>query len=325
MFRPLASHVSQHPSRIIRPWAALLLIVIAAYAVPGCRETPAEDGAAAPRAVTTFTILADMARNVAGEHIQVESITKPGAEIHDYEPTPRDIVKVQAADLVLLNGLGLERWFERFMQNVKDVPWVTLSESIQPIGIGTGPYEGKPNPHAWMSPANALIYVENIRAAFARIDPAHAADFAANAAAYSAKIREIDARLREQLGRVPESRRWLVTSEAAFSYLARDYQLNELSLWPVNADEEGTPRQIRAVVDGVRAHGIPVCFSESTISDKPMKQVCIEAGTRYGGTLYVDSLTDENGEAPTYLKLLEFNAQRIIEGFNPPSGGVPTP
>lgn len=309
-----------------RRWALLQMVAAAAvllWPAAGCERRTSPPPAATKRILTTFTVLADMARNVAGDAATVESITKPGAEIHDYEPTPRDIVKAQAADLVLVNGLGLERWFERFMQNVKDVPAAVLSDGIEPIGIGSGPYLGKPNPHAWMSPANALIYVENIKAALTRLDPANGPVFASNAAAYSERIRRIDVRLREQLAKVPAHQRWLVTSEAAFSYLARDAGLKELSLWPVNADEEGTPQQVRAVVDAVRANQIPVCFSESTISDKPMKQVCNETGARFGGTLYVDSLTPADGPAPTYIQLLEYNADQILAGFG--IAPAPTP
>ena len=268
-----------------------------------------------PRVLTTFTILADMARNVAGEHADVESLTKPGAEIHGYEPTPRDIVKTQRATLVLWNGMNLERWFEKFFANVKNVPQVTVTEGIEPMGITEGPYTGKPNPHAWMSPTNALIYVENIRAALTRIDPANAAGYRANAEAYSAKIRALEEPVRAQLARIPESQRWLVTSEGAFSYLCRDYGLRPLYLWPINADAQGTPQQVRHVIDQVREHKIPVVFSESTVSDKPARQVSRETGARYGGVLYVDSLTDAKGPAPTYLALLQTNANTIVNAF----------
>lgn len=274
------------------------------------------------KVVTTFTILKDLAQNVAGDKVIVESITKPGAEIHDYEPTPLDIVRAQSANLVVRNGMGLERWFERFMGKVKDVPSVDLSDGISPIGIAEGPYLGKPNPHSWMSPKNALIYVENIRKALTQIDPANEAVFAANAREYSAKISAIDQPLRKTLATIPAQRRWLVTCEGAFSYLARDYDLRELFLWPVNADEEGSPQQIQKVVDTVRQFQIPVVFSESTISDKAQKQVAQETGAAYGGVLYVDSLTSEEGVAPTYLKLLEYNAGVIVSAFReylPPS------
>jgi len=268
-----------------------------------------------PKVLTTFTILADMTRNVAGPFADVESLTRPGSEIHGYEPTPRDIVKTQQANLVLWNGMNLERWFEKFFENVRDVPQVVVTEGIEPMSITEGPYTGRPNPHAWMSPANALRYVENIRAALTRIDPANAAGYAANAEAYSAKIQALDAPVRAQLARIPESQRWLVTSEGAFSYLCRDYDLRPLYLWPINADAQGTPRQVQAVIDAVRTNRIPVVFSESTVSDKPARQVAHESGARYGGVLYVDSLTEAGGPAPTYLALLERNAQTIVTAF----------
>ncbi len=270
------------------------------------------------RIVTTFTILQDIAQNVAGEAAIVESITKPGAEIHEYEPTPLDIVKAQSADLVLWNGFGLERWFEKFFSKVKKVPSVVLSDGIEPMGIVEGPYSGKPNPHSWMSPANAVIYVENIRKALVNLDPANETTYNANAAAYTDKIKAIDAPVRKKLEEISVEQRWLVSSEGAFSYLIRNYSMKELYLWPVNADDEGTPQQIKKVVDTVRKNKIPVVFSESTISDKPMRQVAKETGARFGGLLYVDSLTDHKGPAPTYLKLLQYNADTIVEGFSSP-------
>ncbi len=294
---------------------ATLAIVLAALVLPACDSSNSGAKNKTKRVVTSFTILQDMAQNVAGDKALIESITKPGAEIHDYEPTPLDIVKAQSADLVLRNGMGLERWFEKFMGKIKDVPSKNLSDGIAPLGIGEGPYLGKPNPHSWMSPANAMKYVENIRLALIQMDPANESTYTANAAAYTAKIQAIDEPLRAKLSQIPPDQRWLVSCEGAFSYLARDYAMKELFLWPVNADEEGTPRQVQHVIDTVRKNKIPVCFSESTISDKAMRQVCNETGTRYGGVLYVDSLTGPDGPAPTYLQLLEYNADVIVKGF----------
>lgn len=265
--------------------------------------------------VTTFTIMADMVREVAGEAAEVESLIRPGAEIHGYEPSPRDIVKAQSADLIVWNGLNLERWFEKFFEEVGAVPRVLLTEGIEPLGIGGGPGAGQANPHAWMAPALAVVYVENIRRALVGMDPANEAVYGANAAAYTAKLQALDGRMRERLAAIPEGQRWLVTSEGAFSYLCQSYGLRQLYLWPVNAEVQGTPQQVQAVIDGVRAHRIPVVFSESTVSDRPARQVAQEAGARYGGVLYVDSLTSADGPAPTFLKLLEYNADAIVRGL----------
>ncbi|HRP79908.1 MAG TPA: metal ABC transporter substrate-binding protein [Aquamicrobium sp.] len=280
----------------------------------GLAATPAAAEAARLKVVTTFTVIADIARNVAGEAATVESITRPDAEIHNYQPTPGDILKAQDADLILWNGLNLEQWFERFFRNLKDVPGVVVSEGVEPLGIRDGPYSGKPNPHAWMSPADALIYVENIRAALAEHDPDNAATYATNAEAYAAEIEAVAGPIRERLAAIPENKRWLVTSEGAFSYLARDFGLRELYLWPINADSQGTPQQIRKVIDAVRAHSIPAVFSESTVSPDPAMQVARETGAHYGGVLYVDSLSGPDGPVPTYLDLLKVTTGTIAEG-----------
>ncbi len=267
------------------------------------------------KVVTTFTVIADMARNVAGDAADVESITKPGAEIHNYQPTPRDIVKAQDADLILWNGLNLELWFEKFFRNLRDVPGVVLTDGIEPISISQGPYSGKPNPHAWMSPNDAMIYVDNIAKAFAEHDPSNVGAYRANAEAYKAKIAALAAPIREKLASVPEERRWLVTSEGAFSYLARDFGLKELYLWPINADAQGSPQQVRKVIDMVRENAIGVVFSESTVSPKPAEQVARETGARYGGVLFVDSLSEADGPVPTYLDLMRETTTRIADGL----------
>ncbi|OCG04995.1 metal ABC transporter substrate-binding protein [Gilliamella apis] len=267
------------------------------------------------KVVTTFTVIQDIAQNVAGDAAIVESITKVGAEIHEYDPTPKDITKALSADLVLWNGLNLELWFKRFFEDIKDVPSVVVTEGIDPMPIQEGSYKGNPNPHAWMSPTLALTYIENIRAAFVKYDPKNAEIYNKNAADYVAKIKALDAPLRERLAKIPESQRWLVTSEGAFSYLARDYNLKEAYLWPINAEQQGTPKQVKSLIDLVRANNIPVLFSESTISDKPAKQVSKETGAKYGGVLYVDSLSTQDGPVPTYIDLLKVTVETIAKGF----------
>ena len=267
------------------------------------------------KVVTTFTVIQDIALNVAGDAATVESITKPGAEIHDYQPTPRDIVKTQSADLILWNGFNLERWFGRFFENIKNVPSATVTDGITPLPIQEGPYLGNPNPHAWMSSKNALIYVENIRAALVKYDPANAQIYDKNAKDYSEKISQLDAPLRARLAKIPAEQRWLVTSEGAFSYMAKDYGLQEAYLWPINAEEQGTPQQVKKLIDLVREKHIPVVFSESTISDKPAKQVSKETGAAYGGVLYVDSLSTASGPVPTYIDLLKVTVGTVAKGF----------
>ena len=267
------------------------------------------------KVLTTFTVLADMAQNVAGDKLEVESVTRIGAEIHGYEPTPSDIAKAQDADLILYNGMDLERWFEQFLGNVQDVPSVLLTEGIEPIPIAEGPYANQPNPHAWMSPRNALVYVENIRQAFVELDPENADTYNANAEAYSEQLKAIDEKLQADLEQVPEKQRYLVSCEGAFSYLARDYDMKEIYMWPINAERQFTPKQIRNVIESVKANDVPTIFCETTVSNKGQKQVAKTTGARFGGNLFVDSLSLEEGPVPTYLDLLEYDARTIAKGL----------
>ncbi|AZV93685.1 iron ABC transporter substrate-binding protein [Bordetella sp. J329] len=287
-----------------------VVLAFALGAGPVAAQSPAK-----LKVVTTFTVIADMAQNVAGDAAIVESITKPGAEIHNYQATPGDLLKAQDAQLVLWNGLNLELWFEKFFKRLKGVPSVVVSDGVDPISIDEGPYQGKPNPHAWMSPSAALIYVDNIRDALVQQDPGNADTYRANAEAYKAKINAVVEPIIQELAQIPEDQRWLATSEGAFSYLARDFGLKELYLWPINADQQGTPQQVRKMIDAVREHNVPAVFSESTISPAPAQQVARETGANYGGVLYVDSLSEPSGPVPTYLDLLQVTSETIAKAL----------
>jgi manganese transport system substrate-binding protein len=293
---------------VLIPVVALLVAAISGCGTPG----PAERER--PLVLTTFTVIADIARNVAGEHLDVESITKVGAEIHGYEPTPGDLRRAAGADLIVDNGLGLEAWFDQFLQHV-DAPRVTVSDGVEPIDIAADAYAGRPNPHAWMSPLNVEIYVENLVAAFSELDPAHADEYAANGEAYRAELRAVQDELVADLDALPADARALVTCEGAFSYLTRDAGLTEIYIWPVNAEQQATPQQIAAVIDEVEADGIPAVFCESTVSDRPMQQVVDATDASFGGILYVDSLSEQDGPVPTYLDLVRYNATTIADAL----------
>lgn len=287
----------------------------------GCSD-PADGGVTArsgaglddrPLVLTTFTVLADMAREVGGDAVRVESITKVGAEIHGYEPTPSDLTRAQDADLILDNGLGLEKWFAQFTEGL-DAPTVTLSDGIIPINISVGEYEGTPNPHAWMSPLAGEIYVANIAAALTELAPDAAADIEANAAAYTGELSSLSDDLAAAVVAIPDAERMLVTCEGAFSYLARDVGLDEGYLWAVNQESQGTPQQVVALIETVERRRVPAVFCESTVSDASQQVVADESGARLGGTLYVDSLSDGD-PVPSYLELLRYDIRMIVKGL----------
>ncbi|WP_349304744.1 metal ABC transporter substrate-binding protein [Nocardia cyriacigeorgica] len=274
----------------------------------GCGAIEADDGK--PTVLTTFTVLADIAANVAGEHLTVESITKPGAEIHGYEPTPGDIKKAAKADLILDNGMNLEAWFSQFVED-SEAAHVTVSDGVEPMSITEDAYQGKPNPHAWMSPLNVRTYVDNMVTAFSELDPDHAADFRANGDKYKAELQRVNDELVADLSVLPQHQRALVTCEGAFSYLARDAGLTEKYIWPVNAEQQATPQQITSAIEFVRANQVPAVFCESTVSDAPMRRVVEATGATFGGVLYVDSLSAPDGPVPTYLELIRHDADLI--------------
>lgn len=294
--------------------AAAVVLATAACAAPGAVPVPSEGAAATesrPRVVATFTVLADMVAVVGGDDVVVTSVTKPGSEIHGYEPTPDDLRRAAGADLLVVNGLGLENWLERLVGPL-GLPTAVLTDGIEPVRIAGSEAV---NPHAWMSPRVGRHYVARIARELAALDPARAEDYRARAEAYAAELDALHADLVARLGALPEDRRVLVTCEGAFSYLARDAGLDEAYLWPVNAERQGTPRQVAGVVLTVRERRVPAVFCESTVPPTAQQQVAAETGARVGGTLYVDSLTGPDGPAPTYLDLLRHDVDVIVAGL----------
>ena len=298
-----------------------LLLAMAIILSINSHATLLESKSSAPKLkiVTTFTIFADIAQQIAGDKANVVSVTKAGAEIHNYQPTPKDILKTQGADLILWHGMNLELWFDKFYQNIKDVPKAVLTKGITPLSINGGEYAGKPNPHAWMSASNAIIYIENIRSALTKIDPVNASYYQQNAKRYGEEVRAVALPYKQQILALPKNQRWLVSSEGAFSYLARDLGLKELFIWPINADSQGSPQQMRHVIDQVNKHQISAVFSESTVSDKPARQIARETNSHYAGILYVDSLSKSDGPVPNYLALLKVTMSTIVKGLQKPA------
>ncbi|MDO6144650.1 metal ABC transporter substrate-binding protein [Paenarthrobacter aurescens] len=298
----------------VRRFAAALTAIALALGVSACGGNSPASGDDKPVVLTTFTVLADVAKNVAGDKLRVESITKAGAEIHGYEPTPGDIRKAAQADLILDNGLNLEAWFGQFVEDL-DVPHAVVSDGVDVMPIAEDSYQGKPNPHAWMSPKNVQIYANNMAKAFAKLDPSHAAEFEANAKAYNTQLQSVQDEMVSKLSVLSEKQRALVTCEGAFSYLARDAGLKEVYIWAVNAEQQATPQQITRAIEFVKDNQVPAVFCESTVSDAPMQQVVGATEATFGGVLYVDSLSEADGPVPTYLDLIRHDAKVITSAL----------
>tara|TARA_B100000674_G_scaffold67335_1_gene46467 strand:+ start:16922 stop:17836 length:915 start_codon:yes stop_codon:yes gene_type:complete len=265
--------------------------------------------------LTSFTILEDIVRNIAGEAFLVESITKPGMEVHGYKTTPSDLIRGSKAVLFFENGFGLELWSDKFTSNL-DVKRISISDNLKPIYIDEDAYEGKPNPHAWISPKRGKIYIDIIVNALKDLDPENSSIFEKNGTIYKTKINKIDEDFKRFLNTIEKSKRYLVSCEGAFSYLANDYGLKEAYLWPVNAESQVTPKRMANLINLIKENEIPSVFCESTVSAEAQLTVARESGAKFGGNFYVDSLSSKNGPAPNYIDLLNYNLQLIKKGFS---------
>ena len=265
--------------------------------------------------LASFTVLADIIENVAKDEFVVKSITKPGVEVHGYQPTPSDLIKASKAFVFIDNGFGFELWAEKFVSNLQ-IKRVTISNRLEPIFISEDFYKSKPNPHAWISPKRGMIYVDVIVDYLSELKPSEAESFKNNGQIYKNKIAKIDEDFSLFINNLEKNNRYLVTCEGAFSYLTNDYGLKEAYLWPVNAESQITPKRMARTISLVKNKNIPSVFCESTVSNESQMVVASETGAKFGGDLFVDSLSQDNNSANTYLKMLQHNLTLIKKGLN---------
>ena len=268
-----------------------------------------------PLVLTGFTVMRSMAEAVACGRLQVESLLAPGQEIHAHQSGKREQSWLAQADLVLVHGLGLQPWLPPLLDGLPDLPTADVTAGIKPLMISSGPLAGQPDPHAWMSPTQALVYVNNIRDAFIRLDPANASTYQSCAQRYSAQLRRVDQQLRERLSTIPRAQRVLVSCEGSLAYLGADYELEQMYLWPPQAEPRVEPSRATAVAAEVRARGVPAVYCESTFDDSPQRDLADKAGVRFGGPLFTDSISGLDGLAPSYIELLRHNADLIKRGL----------
>lgn len=323
MFTPVSKRLSAiFLSSVYR--AAFTALVLAAVLIACGAEQAEERRQAAeadderPVVTVTFTILSDFAREVAGDRLRIRNITPAGAEVHEYELGPRDFVNLEEADLVLYNGYMIEQWMPQVREMVRsgtDTYAVAELTGAETIPIQLGEYRGSPDPHLWMNPGIAIRYVETIRDIFTSYDPEGSDIFEANAADYIERLEQMHEEAREALSNIGHEDRVLITSEAAFHYFADAYDFYHAGIWGTNHEDEGTPEQLARVVDVVQERRPGAIFFESTISDRHVRSVSDDTGVPVVGPLFVDSTSDPDGEAPTYIDMIRVNALRIAEAL----------
>ena len=264
--------------------------------------------------LASFTVLADIIKNVAKDDFIVRSITKPGIEVHGYQPTPNDLINASRAFVFVDNGFGFELWAEKFVSNLK-VRRITISDELNPIFISEDFYKGKPNPHAWISPKRGMLYVDIIVESLSELRPSKREFFEKNGKLYKNKLAKIDQEFSLFVNNLDKEKRFLVSCEGAFSYLTNDYGLEEVYLWPVNAESQITPKRMAKTISLVKNKDVQTVFCESTVSNESQMVVVNETGANFGGNLFVDSLSNDNGPASSYLRMLEHNLNLIKRGL----------
>ena len=261
--------------------------------------------------VASFSILGDFVRNVGGDRVNVTTLVGPNGDVHVYTPAPADAKKIADAKLVVINGLGLEGWLPRLVQSAgSKAPIIIAAKGITPLKIGSAA-----DPHAWQSVANAKIYVANIRGALDAVDPADAEVFRANAERYLAKLDALDREVRLAVAQIPESRRKVISTHDAFGYFAASYGIAFIAPLGVSTESEASARDIAGIITQIRHSNIPAVFLENVSDDRLIRRIAAETGARIGGTLYSDSLTDEKGDAPTYIDMVRHNIKALTSAL----------
>ena len=261
--------------------------------------------------VASFSILGDFVRNVGGDRVDVTTLVGPNSDAHVYAPTPADAKKVADAKLVFVNGLGFEGWMPRLVKSAGGkASVVTTTAGIAPLKLGS-----EADPHAWQSVANAKIYVANIRDALGAADPADAGFFRANAERYLAKLDVLDREVREAIARIPQARRKVISTHDAFGYFAAAYGIEFIAPLGVSTESEASARDIAGIVTQIRTLRIPAVFLENISDPRLIRRISAETGAKVGGTLYSDSLTDEKGDAPTYIDMVRHNIKALTSAL----------
>jgi zinc/manganese transport system substrate-binding protein len=306
-----------------QPWVRWLLPLFLVFLMTSASPSAsAQYDATKLKVVTTFSILGDFARNVGGDRVDVATLVGPNGDVHVYAPTAADAEEIRNAGLVIINGLGLEGWLPRLVKSSGSkattvvatqgiVPRKTAASEMLSRDLGAGALD----PHAWQSVANAELYVANIRDAMVAADPANAPIYRANATAYVAKLEALDRDVREALARIPAGRRKVISTHDAFGYFAAAYDITFLAPEGVSTETEPSARDIAAIIRQIKKEKIPAVFPENISDPRPMGQIASETGAAIGGTLYSDSLTKENGEAPNYIEMIRHNVRTITSAL----------
>ncbi|RLQ84905.1 zinc ABC transporter substrate-binding protein [Planomicrobium sp. Y74] len=272
--------------------------------------------------ITTYSIIYDIVRNVGGDRIEIHSLAPVGSNPHEYEPLPLDVQKTTDADAVFYNGLNLEEgnsWFEKLMGTTgkagAEAPVFRLSKGVEPMYLTTEGKEGEEDPHAWLDIRNGIKYAENARDALIEIDSDYAEEYKKNAESYIKELEALHQKAIERYSEIPKENRVFVTSEGAFKYFSQAYDFTAEYIWEINQENQGTPNQITRILDIIEEQDIQGLFLETSIDPRSMEMVSRETGIEIKGKVFTDSIGKPGEDGDTYLKMMEWNIETILEGL----------
>jgi zinc/manganese transport system substrate-binding protein len=308
------------PRRVAIRRSAVIAAAVAAALMAVSPAWSQQAGNGRLKVVASFSILADLVKNVGGERVDVVALVGPNGNAHVYAPSPADAKKVADARIVFVNGLGFEGWLDRLVKaSATTAPIVVASRGVKPLErAGAQAHDGEhgnADPHAWQSVANARIYVENIRDALIGIDPAGKAAYDSQASAYIAKLDALDREVHDAMAKVPAERRRVITSHNAFGYFQSAYGISFIAPQGVSTEAEASARDVAAIIGEIRKQKAAAVFLENVTDPRLIQQIARETGAKVGGVLYSDALTDAGGDAPTYIDLMRHNLRQLANAL----------
>ena len=301
----------------------LLLLAFVGLAACSSQKSSTETGSSHLNVVAPNSIIADITKNIAGDKINLHSIVPVGQDPHEYEPLPEDVKKTSQADLIFYNGINLETggnaWFTKLVENAKkkeNKVYYAVSEGVDVIYLEGQSEKGKEDPHAWLNLENGIIYAQNIAKRLSEKDPANKETYEKNLKAYVEKLSALDKEAKEKFNNIPEEKKMIVTSEGCFKYFSKAYNVPSAYIWEINTEEEGTPDQIKTLVEKLRKTKVPSLFVESSVDDRPMKTVSKDTNIPIYAKIFTDSIADKGEEGDSYYSMMKYNLEKIAEGLS---------
>ena len=303
-------------------YLVLLLLAIVGLAACSSQKSSTDSSSSKLNVVATNSIIADITKNIAGDKINLHSIVPVGQDPHEYEPLPEDVKKTSKADLIFYNGINLETggnaWFTKLVENAQkkeNKDYYAVSEGVEVIYLEGQNEKGKEDPHAWLNLENGIIYAQNIAKRLIEKDPDNKATYEKNLKAYVEKLTALDKEAKEKFNNIPEEKKMIVTSEGCFKYFSKAYNVPSAYIWEINTEEEGTPDQIKSLVEKLRKTKVPSLFVESSVDDRPMKTVSKDTNIPIYAKIFTDSIAEKGEDGDSYYSMMKYNLDKISEGL----------